>query len=408
MAIDKSFFINKRDELMSRLPKGTAVVLFAGSSRAMSQDTDYRFLPDRNFYYLTGLEIETCRLILTNRGEKAEVKLFAPGKDDMVERWHGKRLTKEQISAISGIAVEDIYADGDYDEALYDVEKMGLKLASDGTSIMAETKAFMASDKVVEDIGPVLTSMRMIKSTEEVDAIRKAAAITEEALLEMKSHVRPGVTEIELYTALEYGMAKRGSLIPAFTTITAIGSNSFYLHHGNPEGEDGVTAKEIDHIQVDVGARVDGYCADISRAYFVGGATGDDDKRFKLLALIQKLRKEAFAFIKPGETFTTLNQAMHKIVGEFLVDNNLATNDPDTNDIKRYYWHNTSHHLGLDVHDISDREKPFMAGNCLAVEPGVYIPEWGVGFRIEDDVYVTTGGCELISSGDDKVEGIVI
>ena len=412
MALDKSFYINKRIELMSRLPVGAAVILFSGSSRPMSQDTDYRFLPDRNFYYLTGLEFENGRLIIVNKGDTTVTKLFAPGKDEMVERWHGKRMSFEKISEISGIPVECIFKTEDFDEALYDIEKMGYKLASDGTSIMPETKAFLASDKNVEDIGAIITSMRMIKSPEEVDAIRKAAVITEAALLEMKEHIRPGVTEVELYTSLEYGMSKRGSLIPAFTTITAIGENSFYLHHGDPEGFDGIKAKSGDHIQIDVGARVDGYCADISRVYFVGGKASEgeanEEKRFKLLSLIQELRANAWKFIKPGETFTTLNDAMHKILGEWLIENGLIDNNPATkDDIKKYYWHNTSHHLGLDVHDISDREKPFLPGNCLAVEPGVYIPEWNVGFRIEDDVVVTTGGCELISSGLDTIESIV-
>ena len=75
-------------------------------------------------------------------------------------------------------------------------------------------------------------------------------------------------------------------------------------------------------------------------------------------------------------------------------------------DVKGYYWHNTSHHLGLDVHDICDREAKFEAGNCLAVEPGVYIKEWGMGFRIEDDVYVTSDGCILLSSGEDSEESV--
>lgn len=404
MALDKSFYTNKRTELISRLPQGTAVILFSGSSAAMSQDGEYRFLPDRNFYYMTGLEFENGRAIITSSG----TKLFAPMPNEMIERWHGKRLTKSQMSEISGIPEECIYPEEDFDEALYEVEKNGLKLASDGTSIMAVTKAFLTSDRTVEDIGSTLTSMRMIKSPEEVESIRQAAQITEAALLEMKEHIRPGVTEVELYTSLEYGMARRGSLLPAFTTITAIGTNAFYLHHGDPEGAEGVVAKEIDQIQIDVGARVNGYCADISRAYFIGNSTGDDDKRFKLLSLIQTLRQKAWKFIRPGETFKTLNTAMHEIVGQWLLDNNLATNDTLADDIKKYYWHNTSHHLGLDVHDISDRDKPFMPGNCLAVEPGVYIPEWGVGFRIEDDVYVTVDGCELISSGDDGIEGIVI
>ena len=76
-------------------------------------------------------------------------------------------------------------------------------------------------------------------------------------------------------------------------------------------------------------------------------------------------------------------------------------------EVRRYYWHNTSHYLGLDVHDVGPRDKEFEAGNCLAVEPGVYIPEWDTGFRIEDDCLVTENGCQLLSSGKDSPEGII-
>lgn len=411
MAIDKNFFINNREKFIGRLPEATVVVLFSGSSMPMCQDTDYRFLPDRNFYYLTGLDKENYRIIIVKNVSGSRVTLFVPPRDNMVERWHGKRLSKEQISEISGVAIEDILDEGEFDECLFNLERSGMKLASDASSIMSDTKKFMSSGKTIEDVSNILTSIRMIKEQDEADAIREAAKITEAALLEMKEHIRPGVTEVELYTALEYGMAKRGCLIPAFTTITAIGSNSFYLHHGDPEDETGVTAKPGDSIQIDVGARYKGYCADISRTYFVGGASEtmseSDDKRYILHELITKLRRRCWEFIKPGETFKTLNEAMYAIVGPWLLEHGLI-DEVNTDNIKKYYWHNTSHHLGLDVHDVSDREKPFSIGNALAVEPGVYIPEWNVGFRIEDDVYVTADGCVLLSSGDDDIEGIVV
>ena len=408
MRIESGFFKENRDAFLNRLPEGTAVFIFAGDSRPMSQDDDYRFLPDRNFYYLTGLDYKGGKLILTRKENESRIMLFAPEKDDMKERWHGKRPSFAELSKISGISEDDIYPEGDFEDKKFDVLKEEFKLAYDGTSVAEATKHFAAEKDAVLDIGEILTRMRMVKREPEIECIKEAAKITEAALSEMKEYIKPGCTELDIFAPLEFGMEKRGTLIPAFATITAIGENAFYLHHSIPEGEEGPVAEAGGQIQIDVGARVCGYCADISRVYFVGDKTGEDDKRFLLLELIKDLRKNAFAFIKPGVTFNDLNEHMWEIVGRWLTKNGLAGEEPTKEDIKKYYWHNTSHHLGLDVHDISLRELPFEKGNCLAVEPGVYIPEWGVGFRIEDDVLVTEEGSELLSSGNDDVSDIVV
>ena len=408
MRIGNTFFQENRDEFINRLPEGTAVFIFAGDTRPMSQDDDYRFLPDRNFYYLTGLDFPGGKLILTKKGEESSVKLFAPVKDDFKERWHGKISSFEELSEISGLSVDDILPEGDFEDNKYEILKGGYVLAYDGTSVADSTKAFASEKDVTLDIGEILTRMRMVKREAEIGSIREAAKITEAALEEMKSYIRIGGTEVDIFAPLEFGMVRRNSLIPAFATITAIDGNAFYLHHSIPEGEEGPKIGLGSQIQIDVGGRYNGYCADISRVYFVGGRSSDDDKRFVLLELIRKLRREAFGFIKPGVTFTTLNEHMWQITGQWLTKNGLAPEDPSVEDIRKYYWHNTSHHLGLDVHDISLRELPFEKGNCLAVEPGVYIPEWNVGFRIEDDVLVTEDGCELLSSGIDSDDSIVV
>lgn len=400
----------RREQLINRIPEGSAVFLFAGKGRAMSQDTDYRFLPDRNFFYMTGLSYEEGKLILVKEHD-GEVKtiLFALKPDDLVERWHGKRMPYDVVANISGIDVSDIHDVHDFDEYAYKYITE-YRLLADGTSIAEECLKFIADHDAVDDIGSVLTSMRMVKSKEEADAIAEAAVITEESLEQIKPLVREGVSELEIYTRLEYEMAKRGSLIPAFATIVSVGTNSFYLHHSEPEDETGVTAKKGDIIQIDVGARCNGYCADISRVYFVGDCEDEvaADRREKLLNLIRTLRKEAFAFIKPGENITTLNKRMREITGETLMKWGLLEEGYTEDDVKKYYWHNTGHHLGLDVHDISEREKSWEEGNCLAIEPGVYIKEWGIGFRIEDDVYVTHDGCRLLSSGIDSDESIIM
>ncbi|MCQ2505202.1 MAG: Xaa-Pro peptidase family protein [Saccharofermentans sp.] len=408
MSIESSFFKENRDSFSDRLPEGAAVFIFAGVSRQMTQDSDYRFLPDRNFYYLTGIEVPSCKLIILKKEDKVRTMLFVPPKDDMTERWHGKRKTHAEYHEISAIAEEDIFTDGDFDDKKYEVFKGGYKVAYDGTSVSDENRRFMKAEEAVLDVGEILTRMRMVKKPCEVEAIRQAARITEDALADMKKSIREGVCEFELFTELEYHMARRGTLIPAFETIVAINDNAFYLHHSDPEGKDGPLVTNGGQIQIDVGARVDGYCADISRVYFTGAEQGDSDRRYKLYELIKNLRREALAFIKPGVTFASLNEHIREIVAAWLKENNLLEEAATGDDAKRYYWHNTGHHLGLDVHDISLRELPFEAGNCLAIEPGVYIPEWHVGFRIEDDVIVTEDGCEYISSGNDDIDNLSV
>ncbi|MBR5358902.1 MAG: aminopeptidase P family protein [Clostridiales bacterium] len=409
MALTSSFFSDNRRRFADRLPDNTVVYLFAGEARRMSGDTDYRFLPDRNFYYMTGLERAGLILVIEKKAGTAHDILYAPAHDKIAERWGGKRPDFESLTAISGI--EDVRNEDLFDEeAMAEAKDGNTGLAVDGSSIMEAPRSF--TDKITTfgvkpaNIAPIITDLRLIKGEDELDCIRQAAKITEEAIAELKPYVKPGVTEYELYTKLEYEMARRGSLVNAFETIVSCGTNAFYLHHADPEKSGDGVAQEGSVIQIDVGARCQGYCADISRVFFVG-APAEGDRRVALHGIIRRLRQEAFSYIAPGRTFAGLNSQMYDICGRWLAAQGLISDNFCVGDVQKYYWHNTSHYLGLDVHDTGPKDRAFTEGNCLAVEPGIYIPEWGIGFRIEDDVVVTSGGCELLSSGTDELEGII-
>ena len=409
MALDRTFFADNRRRFADRLPDNTVVYLFAGEAKKMCGDTDYRFLPDRNFYYMTGLERAGLILVIEKKSGIARDILYAPAHDKIAERWGGKRPDFEALTAVSGI--RDVRNEELFDEdAMAEAKDGNTGLAVDGSSIMEAPRSF--TDKITTfgvkpaNIAPIITDLRLIKSEDELDCIRQAAKITEEAIAELKPYVKPGVTEYELYTRLEYEMARRGSLINAFETIVSCGTNAFYLHHADPEKSGDGVAQEGSVIQIDVGARCQGYCADISRVFFVG-APAEGDKRVALHGIIRRLRQEAFSYIAPGRTFAGLNSQMYDICGRWLAAQGLISDNFCVGDVQRYYWHNTSHYLGLDVHDTGPKDRAFTEGNCLAVEPGIYIPEWGIGFRIEDDVVVTSGGCELLSSGTDELEGII-
>lgn len=406
-------FKTNRERFAAALPNRTAALLFSGEGKRMSLDSEYRFFADRNFYYLTGLENPGCVLLIEKDEDKVFTTVFAPARDSLKERWHGKRMDFADIASISGILPDEVCDLEKYEEKEFElIKNEEITIWLDSSSVKekpSELKCRIEKNgRKVSDLSEITTSMRLVKQPYEIEAIKQAAKITEDAIEEMKALIRPGVSEYELYTKLEYEMARRSSMNFAFETIVSCGRNAFYLHHSEPEKDGDGIALEGSIIQIDVGARADGYCADISRVFFVGGPSSDDDKRLKLLELIRELRRSAFEFIAPHKTFALLNSQMYDITGKWLARQGLIPDNFTVEEVRRYYWHNTSHYLGLDVHDVGPRDKEFEAGNCLAVEPGVYIPEWGIGFRIEDDLLVTENGCLLLSSGKDSPEGIIV
>ena len=410
--VDPSFYTDNRERFAAALPDRIAALLFSGEEKQMSPDTTYRFFADRNFFYLTGLELPGFILVLEKNDGLITSKIYAPAHDSMKERWHGKRMDFEKIAEISGLPEEDILDLEKYEEKEYElIKNTDINIFLDFSAVMAKPKEIRKQiekdGRKASDLSEITTPMRMVKKPHETESIREAARITEEAIDEMRKLIKPGVSEYELYLKLEYEMARRSSMEFAFETIVSCGRNAFYLHHSDPEKEGDGVAREGSIIQIDCGARYNGYCADISRVFFVGRPEGEDDKRMKLLGLIQDLRKAAKGFIAPGKTFAGLNSQMYDIAGKWLAEQGLINDNFSKDDVTSYYWHNTSHFLGLDVHDVGSRDSVFACGNCLAVEPGVYIPEWGIGFRIEDDVVLTTDGCRLLSSGADDLEGII-
>ncbi len=439
--MNKNFFIENRREFAMKLPDKCAAFIFSGEYRAMSSDTDYRFLVDCNFYYLTGFERAGSMLLIIRNEELKngyEERIYVQEKNSLKERWQGKRPSFEDVELITGI--DSVESDSCWDEAVLQIIKNAeYKLALDGSSIMDGPRKLRQQigglrDDQILDVADTLIRMRMVKKPCEIEAITKAAVITENAVEYMKSFLAERLeqnadsgdaadliwplNETALYTALEYGMARQGSLIPAFETIVAIDDNVFYLHHSEPENDKVLHDGNL--IQLDVGARFEGYCADISRAIYVKNskrpkesfesdksASDRENKIIRLHELIVKLRKTVYEETKPGLNFKNLNLIVRKVCGDWLVQEGLLDVNYTDEDVARYYWHNTGHHLGLDVHDVCIKDAPFEAGNVLAIEPGVYIEEWGIGFRIEDDILVTADGCRLLSSGCDSLEDFV-
>ncbi len=393
-----SFFTANRRNLLERLPDRVLLVVFAGRAVVMSADSEYRFFANRNFYYLCGIEQEESVLVIYKDKRDISTVLFIQSADLIKERWTGRRLRKEEAQNFSGI--NDIFylpALEDYLQPYLSDKKLPVAIEQGLTFGPGKTfeKAILTSQKEREviSLGAHITRLRMTKSPDEVEMIKKAIKLTDDAIREMASHIRPGVTELELASSFDYALARRGCQVPAFPSIFASGENALCLHYMNPTGR--VGSGEL--IQIDVGGRVAGLCADISRVFPADGFFTDQQK--ELYAAVRACQEKAFQIIRPGSFISAINDEVKNTARQQLEIMGIITpGKPEMSDVSSYYWHRVSHHMGLDVHDVNIPEIPLESGMILTVEPGIYIPQLGIGFRLEDDVLVTTNGCEVLSA----------
>lgn len=400
-------YMNRRLSLSSKIDQNTAVILFAGRAPMSSLDDAYPFLPNRNFFYFCGIEQEESALILIKHSESSmrsgqptffEERLYILPREPEKEKWTGHRLSCEEAAAISGIT--DVRSLTGLSDDIEELLENSLQIAWDETDhspIHARFEQILAKSDQFDsaiDISGFASLLRIVKSDAEVKAIQAAIRVTEESLEVMEQALHPGMTENEARAILECEMMKRGSLFHAFPTISAGGSNTLCLHYPTPTEviEDGQM------LQIDCGARACGYCADISRAYAVNRKR--DARQQALFELIIECKQAALDAIHPGSTIAQVNDATRKVAAAGLRDLGVIAHSAKDAlaESKKYYWHNTLHFLGLDVHDVGDREMVFVPGMVFAVEPGIYIPEWGFGFRVEDDVLVTTSGSTYLST----------
>jgi len=388
-----SFFEKNRGKLASTLPDRAIAVIFSGKALVMSEDIDYPFFANRNFYYLTGIEQEESIFVFQKEGEVLREVLFLLPSDPEKEKWTGKRLTKDDAFERSGIS--DIRS---LEESKVFLEKL---LQEDISDISLEVdvpfgpskdfERMVLSHRVKKNIlslAPILTRFRMKKEPCEIEMIRKAISLTEEAMREMAGDIALGVSELELLAAFEYALKKRGCFFEAFPSIVGAGEHTLCLHHSTPSG----VLKEGDILQLDVGGRVSGVCADISRVFPVSGVFSE--KQECLYDIVRTCQEEAILAVQPGITIRELNEITKKAAERELLKAGILSSGED---ISKYYWHNVSHHLGHDVHDVCVREMPLEKDMVITVEPGIYVPQWGFGMRLEEDILVSENGCENLS-----------
>jgi Xaa-Pro aminopeptidase len=411
--MDKTFYVENRRRLAAHIADNDAMLIFSGEPVRKSADEDYPFFTNRNFLYLTGIKQEQSVLLLQKKGNFFTERLFVTKPDVEREIWTGRRLTDEDINEISGVeGVADINdLRGAVDELLSfrNLTTLWLCFDAQAPERCFDTERDFAKQiqkrhphVVIKNSYPILAALRKIKTAEEIDAIRKAMQITEAGIRRLMSVAKPGIMEYELEAEFNSELAAHGQRRTAFPSIIAGGERIFYLHYTNLMS----ALAEGELILSDVGAVYDEYCTDISRVFPANGRFSE--RQAQLYRVAYEANRAIMAQVRPGIPFPMLNRTCREVSFEGLKALGLLD---DFDAIRKYVWHGAVHHVGLDTHDVGGYDEPMAENMVFTVDAGIYVREWGIGLRIEDNVLVTADGCENLSAAIpvtmEEIEGIM-
>ena len=396
------FVTNNRNKVFKRMLDNSVLILFAGHAPCKRGDEKYEFSPDRNFYYVTGIDRENQIIMFLKTESARSATLYIERDNGYLAKWVGANMTEDEARLESGIE-EISYLDkfyGDLSDTVFknnikhiyiDLENREWDAAESESLKFANEfrKKYPAVDMI--DAYPFFADLRMIKEPYELDLMRKAVKITTDGLEAMMKNARPGMYEYELEAYFDFVLTKNGVTDKAFKTIVASGERGTILHYS----KNNCMTKDGDLVLVDCGAQYGWYCGDITRTFPVNGKYTPLQKQ--IYDIVLEGQRRVIETIRPGVKFSRLNETLKEFYFEELKNLGLVSSPEE---VSKYYFHGVSHYLGAETHDIGRYgDRTLVPGMVLTVEPGLYIEEYGIGIRTEDDALVTENGCELLSNG---------
>lgn len=395
-------FENNRNKLESLLETNELFILFSGTAPCKRGDEYYPFSPDRNFYYFTGIDEEEC-IFLTITTEQVVAKtttLYIKRPNGVMAKWVGENISAEEAKEISGIS--DIKYIDQFNEDLsaiifrnsvnrihLDLERRSIKDGLTNSLKFSETIRENYPSITISNTFSLCSELRVIKEDWEIERIRKAIDITEEGFLHMIKNTKSDMMEYEIESYFDFVLKNKGVSQKAFNTISAGGERACTLHYwrNNQPVEDGCL------VLVDAGASYKWYAGDITRTYPVNGKFSDRQKM--VYEIVLEAQRKVIETIAPDVLYTSLNELVKE---HYFVELKRIGLIETQEEVANYYYHNIGHFLGAETHDVGRTIGTTLKENMvLTVEPGLYIKEWGIGIRIEDDVLVTDGGCEVLT-----------
>jgi Xaa-Pro aminopeptidase len=425
MTFDARLHAARRQQIADRMKAegGGVMLLPAAEEKLRNADAEYLFRQDSDHAYVTGLdEPSGCALLFAD----GRYVLFVRPRDPEKEIWTGRRAGVEGAKEVYGAS--EAYPVAELDQRLAGFLdgagtlwfRLGQDAAWDGrvgrvlNDLRARARAGARTPLRLVDPALVLHELRLVKSEEEVRALRKAAEITAEAHLAAMRDGQPGRREYQVQAEIEYAFRRRGGSGPGYGTIVAAGENSTILHYRAGDA----VLKDGEVCLVDAGAEYGFYTADISRTFPISGSFTKAQRQ--AYELVLEAQVKAIEEVKPGATLEAIHDATVRRLTQAMLTLGLLQGSVEERvadkSYRKYYMHRTSHWLGMDVHDVGayfvdGQARPLVPGMVLTIEPGLYIPARdpaapealrGVGIRIEDDVLVTADGHENLTHATPK------
>lgn len=403
--LSSTLFIKNRAKLIELLPPKSMVIISSNDIMPTNADGTMGFKQNSDLYYLSGLDQEETLLILYPDAPEDQYKEIAFVKEtsELIEIWEGHKFTKQEAIEISGI--KNIQWTSNFEQILktivYSAEQIYL---IDNEHIRNSSKVETQNDRLnleikekyplhkIERLAPLLNVIRMQKENIEIEALQKAIDITEKGFRRILQFTKPGVFEYEVEAEFIHEIIKNRSNGFAYTPIIASGSNACVLHYI----ENTLACKDGDMLLLDVGACYANYNADMTRTIPVNGRFSKRQKQ--VYEAVHDVLNFATQIMTSGTYWVDYQKEVEKYMESKLIDLGLFTRkDVENQDkhqplFKKYFMHGVAHHLGIDVHDVWDKYKPFASGMVLTCEPGIYIREEGLGIRLENNLLITDKG----------------
>ena len=416
---DVTVYADRRRRLAGVIGEGLAVIATA-PERARNRDTHYPYRHDSYFYYLTGFAEPEALLVLAGGAEPRAI-LFCREKNAERETWDGFRHGPEGARMRFGFDQAHPIAelDAQIGALLADRAALWYPMGADASwdarvmgwlnAVRAQARAGVTAPHQLHDLHAALDEMRLVKDAHELMLMRRAADISAGAHRRAMLAARPGVNEYEVEAELLYEFRRRGAQFPAYWPIVAGGANACVLHYVQNDAPlaDGAL------LLIDAGCELEGYAADITRTFPVSGRFSGAQR--EVYEIVLAAQHAAMGEVRAGRAWNEPHDAAVRVLAQGMLDLKLLEGSLEAvlekESYKRFYMHRTGHWLGMDVHDAGEYKRAgawraLAPGMTLTVEPGLYIRAaddvpgrlHGIGVRIEDDVVVTAGECEVLTA----------
>ncbi len=422
--INPQLFINNRKLFAGSMVKGSMAIFHSNDEMPSNGDQHYSFSQQSDLFWLSGIDQEQSVLILFPDCPDPKYKevLFLRQTSELIAVWEGHKYTKSEAMETSG--VRTVFWLDEYDNIMNSLMNWANSCyinlnENDRFSTEVEYRNLRKANELnakypaytFHRAAPLFKKLRSVKSSIEVDLIREAVNITESAFKRVLQFIKPGVWEYEIEAEIIHEFLRNKATGHAYHPIVASGKNACVLHYVDNNQE----CKSGDLLLMDFGAEYAHYAADLTRTIPVNGKFTDRQKA--VYNAVLKVMQEAKQMLVPGTLVDEYHKEVGKVMEAELVQlgllgaKDVRIQDPEKPLYKKYFMHGTSHHLGLDVHDLADRHQPMQAGNVFTCEPGIYIAEEGIGIRIENDILVTEDGpldlMESIPVEVDEIEALM-